>query len=303
MNKVFKNLNLGAKLNLILLAIFLVVVLVSGLLLSIILGNYAKKVVADEAIVLIETMGAVREYTSNQVNPELAPRLETEEQFLPQTVPGYSAREVFENLRKTPQYSNFFYKEATLNPTNLRDKADAFETTIVENFRNQSNLKELTGFRYLPSGRIFYVARPLAVSEESCLRCHSTPEAAPKSQILTYGSDNGFGWQLNEVVGARIISTPASEVINAARRLQLLVIGILIGFFLIAVLIINLFLKFSVVRHLKEMAQLSRQVSTGNMEGEFKHDSNDEIGVLAASLNRMKVSLQMAMDMLNSESK
>lgn len=38
------------------------------------------------------------------------------------------------------------------------------------------------------------------------------------------------------------------------------------------------------------------------MSGEFTQTSKDEIGILAASLNRMKVSLQMAMDMLNSDS-
>ena len=297
-----KNLKLGTKLNLLLLLIFLVVVTTSGWALSVILERYAEQQVASQAFLLLETMSSVRDYTSNQINPELAPRLETEERFLPQTVPGYSAREVFEGLRSREQYSDFFYKEATLNPTNPRDKADEFETTLVKKFQNQSGLKEATGFRSLSSGDIFYVGRPISISQESCLRCHSTPQAAPKSQLATYGSENGFGWKLNEIVGTKIISVPADRVLNAARRLQLLVIGILSGFFLIAILMINLFLKFAVTKPLKQMAKLSREVSTGNMDGEFEHYANDEIGVLAASLNRMKVSLEMAMNMLNSDS-
>lgn len=296
-----KNLKLGTKLNILLLLIFIGVVTTSGLTLSKILGDNAKDKVASQAFLLLETMGSVRDYTATQVNPELAPRLEKEEWFLPQTVPAYSAREVFEKLRKRDQYSNFFYKEATLNPTNPRDKADAFETTVVEKFRNQSGLKQVTGFRSIPGGNLFYVASPLVISEKSCLRCHSTPENAPKSQIATYGRDNGFGWQLNEIVGAKIVSVPASTVFNEARRLQSLVIGSLSVFFLLAMIIINVFLKFAVTNPLKRMAQLSRQVSTGDMEGEFEHPVNDEIGVLAASLNRMKVSLQMAMNMLNTE--
>ena len=297
-----KNLKLGTKLNLLLFLIFLVIVTTSGWALSVILQHYAEQEVASQAFLLLETMGSVRDYTSNQVNPELASRLETEERFLPQTVPGYSAREVFEGLRSREQYSDFFYKEATLNPTNPRDKADEFETTLVESFRKQSGLKELTGFRSLPSGDIFYVARPIAIAKESCLRCHSTPQAAPKSQLATYGSDNGFGWTLNEIVAAKVVSVPASKVLSAARHLQLLVIGILSGFFLVAILIINLFLKFAVTKPLKQMAQLSQRVSTGDMDGEFEHYANDEIGILAASLNRMKVSLEMAMNMLNSDS-
>ncbi len=301
--KMLNNLKLGTKLNLLLCLIFLLVAIIGGWALSIILERQAQQVVADKATILIETMTSVREYTSAQINPELAPRLETETKFLPQTVPGYSAREVFENLRKREEYNDFFYKEATLNPTNLRDKSDNFETSVVEQFRNQSGLKELSGFRSLPSGDVFYVARPITISDPKCLRCHSTPDVAPKSQLATYGSENGFGWKLNEIVGAKVISVPASRVFNAAQRLQLSVIGILTGFFLIAILLINFFLKYAVTRPLKQMAQLSKKVSTGNMDGEFKHHANDEIGMLAASLNRMKVSLEMAMSMLDTDAK
>jgi HAMP domain-containing protein len=290
---------LSEKLNLILLVIILIVIGINGLVLSQVLQKNAEREVASNAALLIETMGAVRDYTSNQVNPELAPRLETEDQFLPQTVPGYSAREVFENLRKREQYNDFFYKEATLNPTNLRDKADKFESTVVEQFRQQPNLKEISGFRSLAGGDIFYVARPIPVSKQSCLRCHSTPEAAPKSQLTTYGRDNGFNWKLNEIVGAKIVSVPSSKVLADARRLQILVIGILAVGFLIALVILNLFLRFSIIKPIMDMSQWSKQVSTGNMHAEFEHPAKDEIGILANSVNRLKVSLEMAMNMLN----
>jgi HAMP domain-containing protein len=299
MLKFFKNLKLAAKLNVIFLCVFLAVIGINSLILSQVLQGNAEHEVTRQASMLLETMGAVRDYTSAQVNPELAPRLETEEQFLPQTVPGYSAREVFENLRKQEEYNNFFYKEATLNPTNLRDKADKFEKTIVDQFRQKNDLKELTGFRDLPGGEIYYVARPIAINKESCLRCHSTPEAAPKSQLATYGSENGFGWQLNEVVGAKIISVPANKILLDARRLQFLVIGILSLGFLLTVIVLNLFLKLAIVSPVTRMAQWSKELSTGQTDAEFKYPSKDEIGILAASLNRLRVSLVMAMDMLN----
>ncbi|WP_013324664.1 c-type heme family protein [Gloeothece verrucosa] len=297
-----RNLKLGAKLNLLLLSIFIIIVFLSGLLISKILEKNAEQVITDKAFLLIETMGSVRNYTSNEVNPELAPRLETEAQFLPQTVPGYSARQVFEDLRNRPEYRDFFYKEATLNPTNLRDKADEFEGNIVEEFRQNASLKEKVGFRSLPGGDIFYIARPISVSKESCLRCHSTPEAAPKSQLATYGDQNGFGWKMNEIVGAKMVSVPATNVFERARQLQIVVIGVLSVFLLIAILLINLFLRLTITNPLTKMAQLAKKVSTGDMSVEFKHNSQDEIGILAASLNRMKVSLQIAMNMIESES-
>lgn len=301
MYAMLKNLKLGTKLNLLLLLIFVVIVTINGFALSQILEYNAQKKVTSQAFILMETINSVRSYTDTQITPELTPLLDKKNVFLPQVVPSYSAHEVFEKLRSNKQYSDFFYKDATLNPTNLRDKADPFETAIIEKFRKQSGIPEQSGFRSLPSGEIFYVARPITVQRESCLVCHSTPERAPKSQIATYGNKNGFNWKLNSIVGAQVLSVPASAVFDEARRLQFWVIGSLIFFFLLAMILINLFLRYAVTNPLKRMSQLSKQVSTGNMEGEFEHPANDEIGVLAASLNRMKVSLQMAMNMLNTK--
>ena len=300
-----KNIKLGFKLNIFLGVLFLVATLTIGIILARILQNYAESIVIEQASLLIETMNSVRNYTSTQINPELSSRLETESLFLPQSVPAYSAREVFEDLRSNNKYDQFFYKEATLNPTNWRDKADRFETEIIQSFRQSSKLPDRDtsdlqqqGFRTVPGGDLFYIARPIIVNEESCLRCHGDPQNAPKSQIATYGKDNGFGWKLNEVVGAQIISVPASQVVKQAQKLRWLVIGQVIGFLLVAILLLNLFLKFLITDPINKMSHLSKKLSTGDLDIEFEQKSNDEIGVLAASLNRLKVSLKMAMEMI-----
>lgn len=299
MLKSLKDLKLGAKLNLVMFSMLVALVLVSGAMLSWVLERNAEGVVADQALALIETMSSVREYTSQEVRPELAEKLETEPTFLAQTVPGYSARQVFEYLRQRDAgYRDFYYKEATLNPTNPRDQADAFEAELVNAFRRGEEVSELRGFRQLNGEALYYVARPLEVSKESCLACHSTPEVAPASLIATYGDRGGFGWELNEIVGAQILSVPAGEVLGRAFSLQWRVIGILVALFVLATLVLHVLLKRAIIQPLTSMAQQSRQVSTGDLTGEFTHDSKDEIGMLASSLNRMKVSMQMALEML-----
>jgi HAMP domain-containing protein len=287
----YKNLKLGLKLNLLLAAILLFLTITMGLILSRVLQNYAEQVIVDQASMLMATMNSIRNYTSTQINPELSARLETEQIFLPQTVPAYSAREVFEHLRSEEQYNQFFYKEATLNPTNVRDRADQFETEIIQSFKNSQ----------IEQREIFYIAHPLKIEKESCLRCHSVPKEAPASLLASYGSDNGFGWKLNEIVGAQIISVPSSQVLEAAQKLRYLLISKVIIFLLLASILLNLFLKFTITDPLKKMSHASKQLSTGNMKIEFEQKNNDEIGILAASLNRLKVSLKMAMDMLENK--
>ena len=127
------------------------------------------------------------------------------------------------------------------------------------------------------------------------------PSEAPASLIASYGSDNGFGWQLNEIVGAQVISVPSSAVFKAAQKLRYLVMGNVVVFLLLASLLLNLFLKFTITNPLKKMSHSSKQLSMGDMNITFEQKSNDEIGILAASLNRLKVSLKMAMDMLENK--
>ncbi|MEM9155049.1 MAG: DUF3365 domain-containing protein [Cyanobacteria bacterium P01_F01_bin.33] len=297
----FANLKIGRKFNLLLLLVFAIGLLMTAIAFQTVLNRVAEAEVTSKAEILLRTAVGVRDYTSSQVRPELVDRLATEPEFLPQTVPGYSAREVFENFREDSKYSDFFYKEATLNPTNLRDKADSFEAEIVKRFRENSNLDEQTGYRSYPGGDLYYIARPIQVKRESCLQCHSTPEVAPASMLTTYGRDRGFGWQLNEIVGAQMISVPASTIVTEARQSLFVLMGIVAITFTLAMLLTNVLLRKAVIRPLMRMANVADEVSTGKMDVEFEQTSNDEIGVLAAAFNRMRVSLAMAMNMLGQQ--
>ena len=83
------------------------------------LQNNAKQEVLRNAGLMMEAALSIRGYTVTQVKPHLESQLA--ETFLPQTVPAYAATETFNTLRK--KYPDFTYKEATLNPTNPRDRA------------------------------------------------------------------------------------------------------------------------------------------------------------------------------------
>ncbi|PSN20430.1 histidine kinase [filamentous cyanobacterium CCP5] len=293
----FQNLQLAQKFTLILMLVFVGGIVASGIALSTVLTRNAQAHLTNNAVMLMETMNSVREYTSSQVQPELVDRLNTE--FLPETVPAYSAREVFEVFRVHPDYSEFFYKEATLNPTNLRDKADEFEAQIVERFRQEDFSGQVSGFRDTPAGEIYYIARPIRVSKESCLECHSSPSVAPATMIERYGSANGFDWSLNEIVGAQVISVPAERVLSAARQSLVLILGIFIAAFAIAIFLVNFWLKRYVVRPINRMVMTAEAVSMGDTAAEFTQTSNDEVGKLADAFNRMRTSLQMAMQRLD----
>ena len=291
--------NIGKKVNLILTIVFICAILITGITLSKLLEQKAENEISSNAEYLMHIANSIRKYTNTQVQPVLEPMLDTEENFIPPTIPTYSVREVFEIFRQDKRYSNFFYKDAALNPTNLRDKADDFEANIVRNFQLNSDPKPINGFRSMYGRNLFYIARPFRVEESSCLRCHSSPNKAPKSQIATYGEKNGFGWKLNEIVATQIIYVPAEEIFNNVKRSFYIVIGVLFIIFTLIAITLNIFLRKTVLRRIKNIARVAKRVSIGEMEATFEQQERDEIGALSEAFNRMRHSLEIAINMLN----
>jgi protein-histidine pros-kinase len=245
----------------------------------------------------MEAALAVRSYTVAQVKPHLDAKLE--ETFLPQTVPAYAATETLNQIRQ--KYPDYSYKEATLNPTNPRDRAVEWESDVVNAFRNRSDLKELSGQRTTPTGLSLYVAKPIQITNPACLQCHSVPEAAPPSMIKLYGPNNGFGWKHNEIIGAQVVSVPMELPIkNANRAFYAFMISLAVVFAAVFVSL-NLMLSWIIVRPIASMSAAADKVSIGDFTiPEFVEQGKDEISVLAASFNRMRRSLQQAMKLIES---
>src|ERR1700751_141345 len=140
--------------------------------------------------------------------------LDTE--FHPQSVPAFAATEIFGYLRE--KFPNYFDKEATLNPTNPRDRATDWEADIVNQFRGDTVHNEMSAARDTPNGISLFLARPITVNNVSCLECHSTADKAPVEMIKLYGTANGFFWKLNDIIGAQIVSVPMAVPVHLAEN-------------------------------------------------------------------------------------
>lgn len=238
---------------------------------------------------------SIRRYTSEEIQPLLADYSSV--QFLPQTVPSFSAQTAFRNFRE--YYPQFFYKEAALNPTNPADLARDWEREIIETLRNAPELDKDVRIREADGGTHYTVTYPLTIKSESCLVCHSTPEKAPPSMVALYGSKNGFGWKLNETIGAQIISVPMSVAEAQIWRNLVLFIGTSSAIFLVLLLLLNLLLNRFVITPVMRMAKTAEAVSMGDASvPEFEYRGSDEIASLSRSFNRMRRSLDSAMKML-----
>jgi protein-histidine pros-kinase len=283
------------KFNLVFIAAFVLSLGIAGYVAERLLQQNAREEMLHSARLIMEAALSTRGYTSTQIGPLLQTQIKYS--FLPQSVPAYSATEVLKGLRK--RFPEYAYKEATLNPTNPSNRAVDWETDVVNQFRNSAEHTEIVGERDTPTGRLLYIARPIQIRDAACLGCHSTVDAAPKTLIDRYGPANGFGWKLNEVVGAQVVSVPTDVPVQRARaafRNLMLSIG---AIFVVLGLVLNAMLLWMVIVPVSRLAKLADRVSLGAMDvPDFHVRSRDEIRVLADSFNRMKKSLVQAMKML-----
>jgi protein-histidine pros-kinase len=258
--------------------------------------NNARNQVVQQAELMMAGAKATREYTNDQIKPLLLKNPDHEINFLPQTVPAFSATTVFDSVKKNyPEYS---YREATLNPTNLIDRAEDWEADIVRYFADHPGARQLVGERETPTGRQLYLAKPMR-AQQSCLECHSEPSVAPAAMIKKYGAINGFGWQVNQVIAAQVVSVPMTVPTEIAQKAYHNLITFLVVVFVVTVLALDGALYVLVIRPLHRVSEAADRISKGDIDTEpVTAKGRDEIADVTASFNRMRVSLVKALKML-----
>ncbi len=258
--------------------------------------NNALQEIENEIAIIRGNALAVRHYTSTGITPLLAD--DNDILFIPHSVPSFSAQTVFARFKESfPEYT---YKEAALNPTNPEDLANEWEADLIDQLRADQSLDRVVSIRETEQGRSYVVAFPFTIKKEGCLRCHSDPDIAPAAMLDLYGPVNGFGWQLNETIGAQIIAAPMSLADKRALDLVLVILAAIAAAFAVVIVLVNIMLSRIVLKPVSVMSKISEQVSMGDFSAdEYVKKGKDEISSLSESFNRMRRSLNSAMKLLD----
>jgi hypothetical protein len=304
-----KNLDLGKKLTILMITIFLIGILVIGMISYKIFIGYAEQELNGKADLLISTLDSVRKYNSDKITPLL--KTQSDQAFLRESIPSYATNKVFQIFVNTYKndYGDYIYKNAMLNPTNIKDDlASSEETKIIgilkqqdeELAKEQQEKNFYQGYSTIYGEKYFYTARPIKITNASCLSCHSTLAKAPPSlqalyQKGIYGENNGLGWRLNTVIGTKVVYVPATKVYKVANKNFAIMLSLFIGIFISVLFLTNLWLKKYVVLPINRMTKVAEAVSLGDLEANFEKRSDDEIGRLAEAFTRLKESFVIAM--------
>jgi HAMP domain-containing protein len=282
------------KFNLVMCLVFLAGFIGAGFISNRLLQRNAKQEIFENARIMMEAALAVRAYTGKEIKPLLDTQMKYS--FLPQSVPAYSANQYFAQLRT--QFPEYSYREATLNPTNPVNRANDWEADVIQYFRQNPQEKERIGQRETATGPMLYMARPMRVGP-TCLACHDTAEDAPRTLVDRYGPNNGFGWKVNDIVTAQIVSAPMRLPLQKAQSTFAVFMVSLAVIFGIVFLAVNAMLILLVTRPINRLSGVANELSLGNLNApEIQVEGSDEISHLQESFNRMRKSLVEAIKLL-----
>lgn len=256
--------------------------------------NLSVKNAMDEAkikskIILNYTM-ASKNYMK-QVQKSLAVDLLEKDRFYPEIMSGFVvARGTFELFKKSsPEY---IFKQATLDPLNLSNKADKDEVEFIKNFDRNPDLKSSEGRITKDGVDLFYFAQPIKVSSQGCLNCHGDPADAPKDQVEIYGTETGYNWDMGSTVAAFVVYIPTAAAVAAAKHLSLTLVLVGAAGIILVLLIFWFFLDKKIVLPITKLAQRTDSFSMGeHLDEPIIGTSNDEIGTLSKAIERLRISL------------
>lgn len=191
---------------------------------------------------------------------------------------------------------DFQLRQVAFRPINPKNEPKPEEAKII-NFMRATNKKEYSGVVEI-NGQRYFVHAYGKVAEAGCMQCHYKREGMPKTLIAKYNPPYDPNWKVGELVGAVMVSVPFEAIILRA-QLNGLIKGLAVfGIFLGITVFILIALDRLVFKPVEELQRKAEEIAKGNVDEPIEVRSDDEIGRLAESFERMRVSIKKVMDLL-----
>jgi hypothetical protein len=166
---------------------------------------------------------AIHNYITDHQKPEIYELKEKgslyQEYFSPEILSSSfmtrNINEHYSKLRKENNMPEFYYKLAAKNPRNPLNKADEFEEELIRKF----NRKEISEYKTVvekEGEKYLYFAIPFTENIKACMKCHSTPEKAPRELVMRYGDKHGFYEKVGDIRAIISIRAPLKEELISA---------------------------------------------------------------------------------------
>ncbi len=253
--------------------------------------------------ILLDRNLATHTYFTHRLKPELfdwSEEFRDPEYFAPVWMSStYAVRKMHSYFKELNQ-SDHYYKECAVNARSPENEADGYEQKFLEKLNKNEDLTARSGIRNTDGRPYFYVLRRGETMEESCLRCHSTPEEAPDEMVAEYGPKRSFDRDADEVVSAVSIRIPLQSAFANANRISLYISGVMVFILAVFFSVILWFTRrflFSPIDRIREKSRQFTESGTGLGET-IELPGGLELRELTETFNSMSIQLGRHMEEL-----
>ncbi len=251
--------------------------------------NNAKLEAERKVEIIANYQEATRKNFLKNQRPTIAPLIE-EDRFYPAVMSGFAISRMIHEIFEKSQ-PGFAVKDACLNPLRLSNKADKDEEKIIDTFKT-TGVKIQSGMIDKDGKTFYFRAKPVPV-KKPCLSCHGDPVDASKDQVVEYGEEHGYNWTVGDINSAFIIYIPFDEVLAEAQANALKVFLVGMALMVVCFMIFSLAIYRYIVQPVVQLSSRAEEISLGKkLDESVSYDKADEIGALASSINRLRISIE-----------
>ncbi len=278
---------------------FITIIAVLSLLATLAIGYTSYMLSRQSAIAEAKSKGEIifnyiqasSKFFSKFQYPLIMEQFDDPDIFLPELMSKFVVNRMeYEIFEET--LDGYHFKQATIDPLWPDNKADAEEEQLITYFRDHPGDQLKEGVMDKNGNKFFYTAKPITINKEFCLTCHGDPADAPADQRDIYGVENGYNWVMNDTVGTSIVYISISKALANAKQSAIKIFSVGLGCLLVTIICIWIFLDRAVVAPIIQLSESAKDISIGkNLCDSIHTDTNDEIGGLANSIDRMRISV------------
>jgi signal transduction histidine kinase len=224
----------------------------------------------------------------------------------------YAVRRIdrYRGLSKGDGEPSYYYKEATIDARNPRNEADEVERAFLASARAEPGLVERVAVRELEGRPHLVVMRRGETMEAACLRCHSTPEAAPAGLVERYGRERGFGRKEGELASAVSVRIPLEAAFAAvdamAGKLSIAIAVMLVLVYAVQVVLLRklLFRPLGVIRAAAEQIAIDEGMVGRTVPmpgGRELRDLTEAFNAMSVELGRERAEMERKVDLRTRE--
>ncbi|MBW8036482.1 MAG: PAS domain S-box protein, partial [Planctomycetes bacterium] len=226
--------------------------------------NEALSDAREKTNIVLERNLATHHYFSQELKPKLFDTIassQSPDYFEPIWMSStYAIRQIDKYFNSNEEYSDYYYKECAVNARSPQNEADDYESAFIEELNKDPNLHHRSEIRKFDGQAYFVTLHRGETMEQSCLKCHSTPDKAPGDLVTQYGDQRSFNRNAGDIVSAVSIRVPLANAYAATRETSIKLSVLLLTIVSLMLTAIYVFTKKTIMLRASKLENLNQQL-------------------------------------------